>query len=52
LKTIMKTMQYITKNPSEIKLQLFRFIDNMPENQLQGFYHLLISNAEEKTTDF
>jgi len=37
---------------SEIKLQLFRFIDTLPENRLQHFYNLLILNDEEQKNDF
>lgn len=39
-------------NPSEIKLQLFRFIDSLPDNKLQQFYNLLISNQEKEQTDY
>jgi hypothetical protein len=45
-------MYNFSTNPSEIKLQLFRFIDTLPENRLQQFYNLLILNQEEQKTDF
>lgn len=45
-------MYNLTINPSELKLQLFRFIDTLPENRLQQFYNLLILNQEEQKTDF
>ena len=45
-------MYNLTINTSEIKLQLFRFIDTQPENRLQQFYNLLILNQEEQKTDF
>jgi len=41
-----------TVNTSDIKLQLFRFIDTLPENRLQKIYNLLILNQEEQITDF
>jgi len=45
-------MYNLTINSSEIKLQLFRFIDTLPENRLQQFYNLLILNQEEQKADF
>jgi len=45
-------MYNLTINSSEIKLQLFRFIDTLPENRLQQFYNLLILNQEEQKSDF
>ena len=45
-------MYNLKANPSEIKLQLFRFIDTLPENKLQQFYNLLILNQDESETDF
>jgi len=45
-------MHYPTVNTSELKLQLFRFIDTLPENRLQKFYNLLILNQEEQSSDF
>ena len=31
-------------NPSEIKLELFRFIDNLSDNRLRDFYNFFIAN--------
>lgn len=45
-------MHNLTINPSEIKLQLFRFIDSLPDSKLQQFYNLLISNQEIEQTDY
>ncbi len=45
-------MPYPVVSTSDIKLQLFRFIDTLPENRLQKFYNLLILNKEEQNTDF
>lgn len=45
-------MYNLTINPSEIKLQLFRFIDSLPDSKLQQFYNLLISNQENEQTDY
>ena len=39
-------------NPSEIKLQLFRFIDTLPEKRLHEFYNLLILKQEDQKIDF
>ena len=39
-------------NPSEIKLELFRFIDNLSINKLRGFYNFFIAKQPEKTEDF
>jgi len=45
-------MSSLTKNPSEIKLLLFRYIDTMPEKKLQQFYDLLMLNKEDESYDF
>ena len=39
-------------NPSEIKLELFRFIDNLSDNKLRDFYNFFIAKQPEKTEDF
>jgi hypothetical protein len=39
-------------NPSEIKLELFRFIDNLSVNKLRDFYNFFIAKQREKTEDF
>ena len=39
-------------NPSEIKLELFRFIDNLSDNKLRDFYNFFIVKQPEKTEDF
>jgi len=44
-------MYNLATNSSEIKLQLFRFIDSMPDNRLQQFYDLLILNQDEQQPD-
>lgn len=41
-----------TVNMSDIKLQLFRFIDKLSENKLEKIYNLLILNEEDQTNDF
>jgi len=45
-------MNNLTQNSSELKLQLFRFIDTLPQNKLQRFYNLLILNQEHGMNDF
>jgi hypothetical protein len=45
-------MKTTRANPSEIKLELFRFIDNLSENKLLDFYNFFISIEKEKTDDF
>jgi hypothetical protein len=47
-----RMMYNLTLTTSEIKLQLFRFIDTLPENRLQKFYNLLILNKKQQQTDF
>lgn len=39
-------------NPSEIKLELFRFIDNLSDNKLRDFYTFFIKKQPENTEDF
>jgi hypothetical protein len=39
-------------NPSEIKLELFRFIDNLSDNKLHDFYSFFIEKQPGKTEDF
>ncbi len=39
-------------NPSEIKLELFRFIDNLSARKLQDLYNFFIANKPGKTDDF
>lgn len=41
-------MNNLIQNSSELKLQLFRFIDTLPENKLQRFYNLLVLNQEHE----
>jgi hypothetical protein len=42
-----------TANPSEIKLELFRYIDNLTIEKLEQFYNLLIvKHQENESTDF
>jgi len=45
-------MNNLTINPAELKLQLFRFIDTLPDSRLQQFYNLLILNQEQGMDDF
>jgi len=45
-------MSLLTLNTSEIKLQLFRYIDTLPEKKLQQFYDLLMLNKEDESYDF
>ena len=45
-------MNAINTNPSDLKLQLFRYIDTLPENRLKEFYNLLILNKDKQETDF
>ncbi len=44
-------MNALNTNPSDLKLQLFRYIDTLPENKLKEFYNLLILNKEKQETD-
>ena len=37
---------------SEIKLELFRYIDNLEENKLLQIYQSIISNKAKKEVDF
>ena len=45
-------MKTTGSNPSEIKLELFRFIDNLADNKLRDFYCFFIENQPEKKEDF
>lgn len=45
-------MNALNTNPSDLKLQLFRYIDTLPENRLKEFYNLLILNNDKQETDF
>ena len=40
------------ENHSEIKLELFRFIDNLSASKLKDLYNFFIANQPEKTDDF
>lgn len=44
-------MNALNTNPSDLKLQLFRYIDTLPENKLKEFYNLLILNKKKQETD-
>ena len=44
-------MNALNTNPSDLKLQLFRYIDTLPENKLKEFYNLLILNKEKQETE-
>ena len=39
-------------NSSEIKLELFRYIDNLSDNKLHDFYKFFITKQPEKAEDF
>lgn len=39
-------------NPSEIKLELFRYIDSLSDNKLRDFYNFFIAKHLEKAEDF
>ena len=45
-------MKTTGSNPSEIKLELFRFIDNLTDNKLRDFYYFFIENQSGKNEDF
>ena len=45
-------MKAIKSNSSEIKLELFRYIDNLPENKLRIFYSIIKTKGENLTVDF
>ena len=45
-------MKTTVSNPAEIKLKLFRFIDNLSDSKLRNFYNFFIENQPEKTEDF
>jgi hypothetical protein len=45
-------MKATGENPSEIKLELFRFIDSLSVNKLRDLYNFFITKQPEKTEDF
>ena len=45
-------MKAIKSNSSEIKLELFRYIDNLPENKLRIFYSVIKTKEKNSTVDF
>ena len=45
-------MKTIGANPSELKLELFRFIDNLSDSKLLDFYTFFIKEQPEITEDF
>jgi hypothetical protein len=49
---VFKIMNNLTQNSSELKLQLFTFIDTLPENKLRRLYNLLIINHVHEMNDF
>ncbi len=45
-------MNAIATNTADIKLELFRFIDNLNENKLLRFYNFLILKKQDQSEDF
>ena len=45
-------MKTTVSNPSEIKLKLFRFIDNLSDSKLRNFYYFFIEKQSGNTEDF
>jgi hypothetical protein len=42
----------MTTNPAELKIELFRFIDNLSETKLQKFYNLFVLKQKDELPDF